>query len=554
MLKNHFKKTIALVFISVFSLYLLAFRPHDRYFEIAKNLDIFASLFKELNAFYVDEINPTQLINTGMEAMLESLDPYTNYIAEEDIEDFRIMATGQYGGIGAAVGKIGGKQKVMMCYEGYPAAKAGIIIGDEITAIDGVDISDKEEFEINALLKGQLNTPVVITVNRYGQDKPLSFELKRARIKISNVPYFGMVNSEVGYIRLSDFTSDAGQEVKNALKELKSKGAGKIILDLRNNPGGLLNESVEVSNVFIPKGKEVVSTKGKMEDWNQTYKTSKNPTDQEIPLVILTSSMSASASEIVAGVVQDYDRGVLIGQRTFGKGLVQATKPLPYNSQVKLTTAKYYTPSGRCIQAIDYSLRNEDGSVGRIPDSLKVEFKTQGGRKVYDGGGVDPDIVIERKNMAPITLSLIQKGHIFDFATEYYFKNVDKVPDPKDFLISDAEYSSFVKWLEGKDYDYTTQVETNLEKLTELAKSERFYAEIKPQLDDLRDKIFHKKENDLRIFKDDIMERISKEIIGRYHKREGMIETSFDRDEEVKAAIALFNDMERYNEIIKKVN
>ncbi|MBR9999113.1 MAG: S41 family peptidase, partial [Cyclobacteriaceae bacterium] len=397
--------------------------PSERYFEIAKNLDIFATLFKEVNSYYVDEVNPNKLMRTGIEAMLESLDPYTNYIPEDDIEDYRTMTTNQYGGIGALIGRNNDKNLIIMPYEGFPAHKKGLKIGDELIEIDGVNVIEKTTGDISKLLKGQANTDVELTIIRYGVEKPMKFSLKREKITIDNVPYSGLVAEDIGYIKLTDFTTSAGKEVSRAVEKLKESGAKKLILDLRDNPGGLLNEAVNVTNVFITRGQEVVSTKGKMTDWNKTYRALNNPIDTEIPLVVLTNSRSASASEIVSGTIQDYDRGVLVGTKTFGKGLVQATRPLSYNSQLKVTTAKYYIPSGRCIQAINYGERNEDGSVKRIPDSLKVEFETKNGRVVYDGGGIDPDIVVEDRNLAPITLILMSKGLLFDYATQYYYSH-----------------------------------------------------------------------------------------------------------------------------------
>lgn len=523
--------------------------PGDRYFEIAKNLDIFATLYKEVNTYYVDEVNPATMIKNGIDGMLESLDPYTNYIPEDDIEDYRTMTTGQYGGIGALVGKKNGQNVVLMPYKEYSAYKGGLRIGDEILKIGDVDITEKPTNEISKLLKGQANTEVVLTVKRFGKEKPFQITLKREKITISNVPYFGMVDEQVGYIKLSDFTTDAGQEVKDALNKLKQQGAKSVILDLRDNPGGLLSEAVNVSNVFIPKGLEVVSTKGKVTDWNKSYKALDQPADTEIPVVVLTSSRSASAAEIVAGVIQDYDRGVLVGQKTFGKGLVQATRPLTYNAQLKVTTAKYYIPSGRCIQAIDYSIKNEDGSVAKVPDSLKVEFTTKNGRKVYDGGGVDPDVPVIKSNLAPIASSLVSKGLIFDYATEFYYKN-SSIDEPKKFKISDQEYQKFVKWLDGKDYDYTTRVEKSIDDLIEFAKKEKYYSDINEQIYSLKNKVKHNKEADLITFKSDIKELLEQEIITRYYLQEGSIEASFDDDQDIKAAIDVLKNKSAYDKIL----
>jgi carboxyl-terminal processing protease len=527
--------------------------PNERYFEITRNLDIFSTLFKEVNAYYVDEVNPNQLMKTGIDAMLASLDPYTNYIPEDDIEDYRTMTTGQYGGIGAIIGNRNGKNLIMMPYEGFPAHKSGLKIGDEILKVDGIDVTDKNTSDISQLLKGQANTKLVVTISRFGQDEAMEIEIMREKITIDNVPYSGMITSDVGYIKLSDFTTGAGKEVKKALEQLKKDGAQKIILDLRNNPGGLLNEAVNVSNVFIDQGMEVVSTKGKVTDWNKAYKALNNPTDTQIPVAVLTSSRSASAAEIVSGVIQDYDRGVLIGEKTFGKGLVQATRPLTYNSQLKITTAKYYIPSGRCIQAINYSDRNEDGSVGIIPDSLKTEFLTQNGRPVYDGGGVDPDVLVEQTIPQPITISLMAKGLIFEYALIYYHNHPEIAP-AKEFKISDEEYKKFVSWLKDKDYDYTTKVEKTIENLKKFARTEKYYDDIEAEIADLETKVAHNKEQDLREFSDEIKSELEVRISEHYYLMNGNFEASFDHDNQVSAAVEILNNQEEYNSLLGTAN
>lgn len=527
--------------------------PNERYFEITRNLDIFSTLFKEVNAYYVDEVNPNQLMKTGIDAMLASLDPYTNYIPEDDIEDYRTMTTGQYGGIGAIIGHRNGKNLIMMPYEGFPAHKSGLKIGDEILKVDGIDVTDKNTSDISQLLKGQANTKLVVTISRIGQEKPMDIEIMREKITIDNVPYSGMITNDVGYIKLSDFTTGAGKEVKKALEQLKKDGAQKIILDLRNNPGGLLNEAVNVSNVFIDQGMEVVSTKGKVTDWNKAYKALNNPTDTQIPVAVLTSSRSASAAEIVSGVIQDYDRGVLVGEKTFGKGLVQATRPLTYNSQLKITTAKYYIPSGRCIQAINYSDRNDDGSVGIIPDSLKSEFKTQNGRPVYDGGGVDPDVLVEQTIPAPITISLMAKGLIFEYALIYHH-NHPEIGPAKDFKISDEEYQEFVSWLKDKDYDYTTKVEKTIENLKKFARTEKYYDDIEAEIADLETKVAHNKEYDLREFSEEIKSELEVRISEHYYLMNGNFEASFDHDNQVSAAVEILNNQAEYNSLLGTAN
>lgn len=530
---------------------LLAFSdPGERYFEITRNLDIFATLFKEVNMYYVDEVNPNKVMKTGIDAMLNSLDPYTDYIPEDEIEDYRTMTTGQYGGVGALIGSRGGRTLVLMPHENSPATKAGLRISDEIIKVDGIDIKNKSYYDVNKLLRGQANTVVKLTLLRYGQKNPIEVPITRENIKIDNVPFYGMVNEEVGYIHLSDFTTGAAREVKNALVELKNKGAKKLILDLRDNPGGLLNEAVNISNIFVPKDAEIVSTKGKVTDWNKTYTALNPPIDTEMPMVVLTSSRSASAAEIVSGVIQDYDRGVLVGRKTYGKGLVQATRPLSYNSQLKVTTAKYYIPSGRCIQAIDYSHRNDDGSVGKIPDSLRVAFKTKNGRVVYDGGGINPDIPVEKPNLASITTSLENKNLIFDYANKYFAEHPSIAPATS-FKLSDNEYLDFIKWLSDKEYDYTTQVEKSLQELIDQAKKEKYYEDIQEQIKSLKTKVNHNKDSDLEKFKTEIKEILEQEIASRYYLQRGMVESSFDDDADIKAAIAVFSDTDRYQRLLK---
>ena len=444
---------LMLVIGGVFSLSFT--EPDDKCFQIAKSLDIFATLFKEVNTYYVDEVSPDDMVKSGINAMLSSLDPYTDFISEDEYDDFRTITTGQYGGIGALVGKRDGYSTIIMPFKDFPAYRAGLQIGDKVTKIDGKDIVGKYSDNISDLLKGPVNTPIVLTIERYGVEKAFDVPLVREKITINNVPFYGLFQSDIGYIRLSDFTTEAGKEVRNALTDLKKQGAKYIVLDLRGNPGGLLDEAINVSNVFVKKGSEIVTTKGKVKDWNKTYKAYQDAVDTEIPLAVLVNGGSASAAEIVAGVIQDYDRGVLVGRRTFGKGLVQATRPLAYNSQLKITTAKYYIPSGRCIQAIDYAHRNPDGSVAKIPDSLMVAFKTSKGRVVFDGGGVNPDITAEMIEYAPVTLGLVNGNHIFDYATKYHFEH-NTIPSPATFKLSDEEFTNFKSWLAKRDLKYSS--------------------------------------------------------------------------------------------------
>ncbi|MDQ2793876.1 MAG: S41 family peptidase [Bacteroidota bacterium] len=545
------KKLLAALALS--TLGLVSFRAasdNERYFEIAKNLDIFATLFKEVNTYYVDEITPAKLVKTGIDAMLRSLDPYTNYIPEDDIEDFRTMTTGQYGGIGASVVKRNGKTVVQSAYEGYPAQKAGLLPGDEILDINGVIVEKKSNGDISKLLKGQANSVVKLLVTRYGQDKPVQIDITRDKIQVDNVPYTGMISGDVGYFQLGSFTVDAGKEVRAAVTKLKEQGAKKIVFDIRDNPGGLLNEAVNISNLFIDKGLDVVSTKGKVTEWNKTYKALDVPLDTQIPVAIITSNRSASASEIVSGVLQDYDRAVVVGELTFGKGLVQATRPLSYNSQLKVTTAKYYIPSGRCIQEIDYAHRSEDGTLGKFPDSLRTAFKTTAGRTVYDGGGVAPDVEVNDREIADITRILLQKSYLFDYATRYRAEHPTIVP-ARQFKLADVDYQKFVAYLQGKNISYSTDAEKALTDLSKKVKEEKHYDDVKLELEAIRKKVTVNKANDLQRFKPEIKELLEQEIVSRYYFEKGRTEAGFDDDPNIIQAVAVLNDPNRYAALLK---
>ena len=540
------------LYLSAFSLLItgLSFTPPaDRYFEIAKNLDVFASLFKEVNLYYVDDVNPNKLVRTGIDAMLNSLDPYTNYIPEDEVEDFRTLNTGQYGGIGAVTREIGKRTVVTMMYEGYPAFKGGLKIGDEVIRMDEVEIAKISMEEANHLMRGQVGTTVSLTVRRFGVKDLIKLDFKREKIKVSNVPYFGMVSATIGYVQLADFTPDAGKEVKNAVIALKEKGAKGIVLDLRGNPGGLLFEAVNICNIFLPKGKQVVSTKGKIPDNNINYETLNVPVDLEIPVAVLINRGSASASEIVAGTLQDYDRAVIIGEKSYGKGLVQLSRPLSYNAQIKITTAKYYTPTGRCIQVLDYSHRREDGSVASIPDSIKKEFKTTKGRTVYDGGGIDPDVVVDNPEASNITQVLYVNGYIFDYGTLYASKH-ETISDAKTFSLTDAEYQEFVNWIKTKEYNYRSPMEIKLSHLIKESKAERFYNDLKPQIDQIQSKLNETRKNDLITFKDQIKLLLDEDIVARYYLERGQVEVSFKEDPEIKTSIELLNNSVQYRKVL----
>jgi len=543
-------KIISLVFAtSLFA--LVAFvGPGEKYFDIAKSLDIFATLFKEVNAYYVDEVDPKKLIDTGIKGMLESLDPYTDFIPEEDLEAFSIQTTGQYAGVGALIGIINKKTVVTEPYPGFPAHRAGLRVGDELISVDGQKVQGKGTSETSALLKGKPNTEVEIAVKRVGQKEELRFKIVREKIKISNVSYQGIIQGDIGYIKLDDFTPGAAKEVEEALIKLKERGAKKIILDLRDNPGGLLYEAVNIVNIFIPKGLEVVATKGKVQDWNKSYTTLNSPVDVEIPVTVLTSGGSASASEIVAGALQDYDRAILIGQKTFGKGLVQTTRQLSYNTQLKITTAKYYIPSGRCIQAIDYAHRKTDGSVEKFADSLKNEFKTKSGRKVYDGAGLDPDIHISNETAGTITFELVNSAMIFEYATQYCSEHPEVPVSMENFKITEQEYDKFKTWLAKRDFTYTSELERQMEELIKTAKVQRSYSELQDQLASLKQKIVVTRDTDLVRFKDEIKRALEIQVAFHYRLDAGQAEVSLDSDPEIQEAKRVLSDSNIYKKLL----
>lgn len=521
----------------------------ERYFEIAKNIDIFATLFKEVNAYYVDDVEPKKLIRSGIDNMLESLDPYTTYIPEEELENFRVLTTGQYAGIGALINVINNKTVITHPYKKFPAYKAGVRVGDEIIGINGKNTIGKPPGEITAGLKGRVKTEVELKVKRAGVGE-LTFKIKREKISIANISYFAMIDSsDVGYIKLDEFTPGAAKEVSEAVQSLKVQGAKKLILDLRDNLGGLMHEGINIVNLFIPKNQEVVSTKGKIKEWNKTYSTLNSPLDTEIPLAVLTSEASASAAEIVSGALQDYDRAVLVGRKTFGKGLVQTTRELPYGSELKVTVAKYHIPSGRCIQALDYAHRKIDGSVNKFADSIRTEFKTKGGRKVLDGNGVDPDVSTEDEYLSAITSTLIQKGLVFDYASKYCGEHPN-MPDLKTFKLTDADFAKFTDWLKGQKFSYTSELETTTNKLITAAKEERYFPEIEIQLNNLKNQIEKNKTTDLIRFNQEINQVLTQQIAFHYALAEGEAIVTLSRDKTVAEAVQILTDNKRYKAIL----
>lgn len=519
----------------------------DDFFEISKNLEIFATLYRELNVFYVDDIQPGEMMKVGIDAMLESLDPYTTYITESNIEDYRFMTTGQYGGIGSLIRTVDGDVYISEPYEGFPAHQAGLKAGDKILKIDGKKINDKNQEEISKLLKGQSGTKLEITYERAGEENVT--ELERAEVKIPDVPYYGMLNDNVGYISLSSFTRTASSEVRKAYVDLRDNhGMTELVFDLRGNGGGLLHEAVNIVNFFVPKDQEVVRTKGKIEEWDRKHLTLNQPLDTLIPMVVLVNGGSASASEIVSGTLQDLDRSVIIGTRTFGKGLVQQTKDLQYNNKLKLTVAKYYIPSGRCIQKLDYSHKN-NGTAEEIPDSLLKVFHTRNGREVIDGRGIDPDIEVEGEELPHILVSLLSENLFFKYATEYASEHPEIEAADK-FVLTDEEYDDFVEFLTDKNYSYTTDTEAELEKLKEIAQKEKYWKMAEGEFDAL-DKALHSKKNqDLTIFKDEISEILTNEIISRYYFQKGRIQSSLASDQMISEAIELLNDEAKYKGIL----
>ena len=520
-------------------------------FEIAKSLDIYNSLLRELNLNYVDEINPGELNETAIKAMLDGLDPYTVFIPESDIENAKFMTTGEYGGIGAIIQYDGEFTRISDPYYGWPAQKAGIIAGDVILEVNGVDCKKKNTQEVSNLLKGQPGTEVTLKLKRYGQEKPIEKTLKREKVKIDNIPYYKLFDNGIAYLQLSGFTRDAAKEVKEKFAEMRKKGQLKgFVLDLRGNGGGLMNEAVDIVNMFIPKGKPVVSMKGKAATANSLHPTTNDPVDLDIPLAVLVDGNSASASEIVAGAIQDYDRGVIIGERTFGKGLVQNILPLSYNTQMKVTVAHYYIPSGRCIQEIDYSHKKDTTQTKN--DTLGKAFKTIHGRTVYEGHGIMPDVKVKRDPYAIVTAYLYGKNYIFDYANKYYseHKSIDSADR---FQIDEATYQDFMKFVKDKKFSYTTESEKAIEKLKKTAKDEGYLDKIKPQIELLEKNLAAEKANDLISNRKDIEELLRSEIVGRYYYQRGRIVASLNDDPDLKRAFEILlntNGKDEYHSIL----
>lgn len=515
------------------------------YFEITKNIEIYTNIYKELNTYYVDELDPGKLMRTGIDAIMNSLDPYTNYFSETQIEGFRFVTEGKFNGIGVNFKRKDDYLVIMSPIEGSPAAKAGLKAGDIILEVDGKSAKNRTEEQLNEILQGFPGTEVKLKINRPGGTEQM-ISVKRDEVTPKNVPHYEMITPEVGYIALTTFTAQAGDNVAHALMDLKSKNPGikGIILDLRDNGGGLLNEAVNICNIFVPRGEEIVSTRGKVKEWNQTYPTVGNSIDEKIPLVILVNKYSASASEIVSGAIQDLDRGVIMGQLSYGKGLVQNYKDIGYNSKIKLTTAKYYIPSGRCIQAVSY----KNGEVVHVPDSMRVAFKTKSGRKVLDGGGIMPDVEIKLTDKTDLLKALDDNLMIFDFATQYAIKNPTITPADQFYY---DDFASFQQFLKEKKFKYQTKTEKMLDKMKEESEKEKIDNTIRAEVSALKAKMDQEKEKDLVNNKDRIMTLLSSEIASRYYFEKGRVQVRLKNDPEVKEAINLLNDPVRYSKLLK---
>lgn len=518
-------------------------------FLLGKNIQILFNMFRDVSLFYVDSVDADRLLENAAAGMVSELDPYTELIPEKEMADFEIQATGKYAGIGAIIRKSGDYVMIAQPYKNFPADKAGLVVGDVIVAINGESIKGYDATKVSDMLKGTPGTSVKLTVEKLLTGEQEEVEIKRERIVISGVPYYGVIDGNVGYILHNDFSEDCSQDVLAAFEALKKQGITSLIIDLRGNGGGILQEAVKILSMFVPKGTTVVSMKGRSEDSNETFVTTTDPVDTEIPIAVLVNSMTASAAEIVSGALQDLDRAVLVGQRTFGKGLVQVTRPLGYNAYLKVTTAKYYIPSGRCIQSVDYAHRNEDGSVGMVPDSLIKEYKTVAGRKVYDGGGIMPDVRLDPNYTSIFTMSLYAKGYIEDFANDYYKRHREGI-DVDTFTLSDEEYGRFEAFMADKEVEYDSETQEALKELRRKAEREKYADRISEELDRIAEKLKEDKEADLESFKDDVRKLLEKEIILRYHYNGGVVRHVSLNDPEVHRAVEVLKNGEEYRRIL----
>lgn len=521
----------------------------DKGFEISKNLEIFSNVYKNVHLNYVDDVDPGKLMKTAIDAMLASLDPYTNYYAESDMEDVKLQLLGEYGGVGALIHQKNGLIYVAEPYEGLPADKAGLKAGDRILEVNGVSTEGKTTSDVSSAMRGQSGTAVKLKLSRDG--RTFDCTLTRQEIKLPNVPYSGILTSGIGYIKLSEFTQDAAKNVRDAFRQLKKQNPDLpgVILDLRGNGGGLMNEAVEIVGMFVKRGELVVETKGKLASKNVKSYTRSAPEDLDIPVAVLIDGYSASASEIVSGSLQDFDRAVIIGSRSYGKGLVQNILPMTYNTQMKVTVSKYYIPSGRCIQALDYSHRDENGRATRVPDSLKTAFKTRNGRTVYDGFGIEPDVEVEQEYMSALALVLYQKFLVFDYATQFV-KQHASIPSPSKFEITDEIYDDFRNFLSDKDYSYSTSTEKYLDDLKTIAKEEKYFDAVKADIEALEAKLKADKAGDLAKYRDEVSEMLKNEILARYYYQKGRVEGSLTHDKDVLKAVEILTDKSQYKKIL----
>lgn len=547
------KKTKRYFFAALISLLVLAFAEvedtSDR-FEVGKNLDIFTEVYKEVNSLYVDGTQPGDLMKTGIDAMLESLDPYTVYYPESDIENYKLMTTGQYGGIGARIRKIDDFVVIGEPYKGFPADKAGLKAGDVILQVDGKDVKGKSTSDLSKILKGNPGTSLTMKVKRPGKEEEFDVTFKREKVQIKSVPYHGMLNENVGYIKMRSFTRNVSKEVKDAFLELKkNKEFKSLVFDLRGNPGGLLHEAINTVGLFTKKGIKVVETRGKIEEWTKIYKTLNSPLDKDIPIVVLVDGGSASASEIVSGSLQDFDRAVVLGRNTYGKGLVQTTRKLKYNTSIKVTTAKYYIPSGRCIQAIDYSHKDKDGHASKIPDSLLTEFKTNNGRVVLDGAGIKPDVDVEKEKYGSVATALASNHLIFNFATDYVLKHDSILPADK-FKLSDDDFEAFVEYVNKSDYEYETRTDKTIETLKKRAEKDEMLDAIEDDLKRIKEKLLVKKKEEIAGHKDQLKKLLEVEIATRYYLQSGKIQSSLSGDKDILEALEILSDKNRYKAIL----
>lgn len=550
-MRNRLSSLLLWIFLAVPVLPLSAITPDGKKdFEVSKNFDILHALFRELDQFYVDSVKPEKALKNAISGLMASYDPYTNYMAETETDELKFLTTGEYGGVGAMIGQRDGKVMVLEPYEGLPAQKAGLMYGDVLLEIGGVKMSGSNTARASELLKGQPGTTVKVVYTREGQKKPVEKTILRELVVINQVTWHGMVDDKTGYINLSGFTGKSSQEVRAALLDLKKMGAEKLVIDLRGNGGGLLDEAVALCNLFVPKGQEIVSTRGKVHQWDKTYKTSREPIDTVMPLVVMVNSGSASSSEIVVGALQDLDRAVILGSRSYGKGLVQTTRSIPYNGLLKITTAKYYIPSGRCIQAIDYSNRNEDGSVGRIPDSLTTEFKTRAGRVVRDGGGIVPDIECKDERGADMTYDLMDSLYFFEYANQYYRKH-EKIAPVAEFKLSDADYADFLAYVKSRGFSYVSPSKKLFEKLKEAMKKDDITTSAKMELSALEAKLDRNLDEHFVTFREEIELMLSTEIVSRYYFQKGELQQSLKFDPCLKRAVEVLKDKDLYRKTLK---